>query len=208
MHKSSYWVQHLNTQTNLLVVTATSSTSQFEIPNNHYKEKKDKYKIQTPKPLISDRNRSHFAELSDHIPVAGKIDFQFPSPESFNRSLRFVWSFKMDLSQETEDYIRESIEYSLGLPVSSQTLQLKLRASEESFVRLRTQYLSLRAKLKEKDETIERSRVFTLYSPLWFTLIKILSVCYKYWSSFIYRCIYRKVHMPMLRFYLILCFFS
>ncbi|XP_015071970.1 uncharacterized protein LOC107016011 isoform X2 [Solanum pennellii] len=64
----------------------------------------------------------------------------------------------MDLSQETEDYIRESIEYSLGLPVSSQTLQLKLRASEESLVRLRNQYLSLRAKLKEKDETIERSR--------------------------------------------------
>ncbi|WMV26951.1 hypothetical protein MTR67_020336 [Solanum verrucosum] len=64
----------------------------------------------------------------------------------------------MDLSQETEDYIRESIEYSLGLPVSSQTLQLKLRASEESLVRLRNQYFSLQAKLKEKDETIERTR--------------------------------------------------
>lgn len=72
----------------------------------------------------------------------------------------------MDLSQETEDYIRESIEYSLGLPVSTQTLQLKLRSSEESLIRLRDQYLSLQAKLKEKDETIERTRVFTLYSPL------------------------------------------
>ncbi|CAN4092408.1 unnamed protein product [Withania somnifera] len=64
----------------------------------------------------------------------------------------------MDLSQETEDYIRESIEYSLGLPVSTQTLQLKLKASEQSFVHLRNQYLSLQAKLKEKDETIERAR--------------------------------------------------
>lgn len=64
----------------------------------------------------------------------------------------------MDLSQETEDYIRESIEYSLGLPVSTQTLQLKLRASEESRIRLRNQFLSLQAKLKEKDETIERTR--------------------------------------------------
>ncbi|XP_059279697.1 uncharacterized protein LOC132033676 [Lycium ferocissimum] len=64
----------------------------------------------------------------------------------------------MDISQETEDYIRESIEYSLGLPVSSQTLQLKLRASQESLIRLRNQYLSLQAKLKDKDETIERTR--------------------------------------------------
>nr|XP_009770627.1 PREDICTED: uncharacterized protein LOC104221294 isoform X2 [Nicotiana sylvestris]XP_016462726.1 PREDICTED: uncharacterized protein LOC107785852 isoform X2 [Nicotiana tabacum] len=64
----------------------------------------------------------------------------------------------MDLSQETEDYIRESIEYSLGLPVSPETLELKLRASEESLTRLRNQYLSLQAKLKEKDATIERTR--------------------------------------------------
>lgn len=64
----------------------------------------------------------------------------------------------MDLSQETEDYIRESIEYSLGLPVSTQTLQLKLQASEQSLIRLRNQYLSLQAKLKDKDQTIERTR--------------------------------------------------
>ncbi|KAF3677511.1 putative myosin heavy chain-like isoform X2 [Capsicum annuum] len=64
----------------------------------------------------------------------------------------------MDLSPETEDYIRESIEYSLGLPVSTQTLQLKLKASEESLIRIRNQYLALHAKLKEKDETIERTR--------------------------------------------------
>ncbi|XP_023760484.1 uncharacterized protein LOC111908928 [Lactuca sativa] len=65
----------------------------------------------------------------------------------------------MDLPQETDDYIRESIEYSLGLPVSTHTLELKLRFSEETQRQLRDQYLYLKSKLKEKDETIERVRV-------------------------------------------------
>lgn len=64
----------------------------------------------------------------------------------------------MDLPQETDDYIRESIEYSLGLPVSTRTLELKLRSSEETQRRLHDQYLYLKSKLKEKDETIERVR--------------------------------------------------
>ncbi|KAF3630144.1 hypothetical protein FXO38_27321 [Capsicum annuum] len=45
-----------------------------------------------------------------------------------------------------------------GLPILTQTLQLKLKASEESVIRIRNQYLALHAKLKEKDETNERSR--------------------------------------------------
>lgn len=68
----------------------------------------------------------------------------------------------MDLPQETDDYIRESIEYSLGLPVSTHTLELKLRFSEETQRQLRDQYLYLKSKLKEKDETIERVRVCIL----------------------------------------------
>ncbi|KAK9080828.1 hypothetical protein SSX86_000586 [Deinandra increscens subsp. villosa] len=64
----------------------------------------------------------------------------------------------MDLPQETDDYIRESIEYSLGLPVSTNTLELKLRFSEETQRQLREQYLDLKSKLKEKDEVIERVR--------------------------------------------------
>ncbi|KAF3659823.1 hypothetical protein FXO37_13807 [Capsicum annuum] len=43
-----------------------------------------------------------------------------------------------------------------GLPILTQTLQLKLKASEESVIRIRNQYLALHAKLKEKDETNER----------------------------------------------------
>uniref|UniRef100_A0A5B7BCE1 Uncharacterized protein n=1 Tax=Davidia involucrata TaxID=16924 RepID=A0A5B7BCE1_DAVIN len=64
----------------------------------------------------------------------------------------------MDVSQEIDDYIKESIEYSLGLPVTTRVLELKLRAYEEAQKRLRDQYLCLQARLKEKDEIIERAR--------------------------------------------------
>ncbi|KAL0366375.1 UNVERIFIED_CONTAM: hypothetical protein Sradi_3527600 [Sesamum radiatum] len=64
----------------------------------------------------------------------------------------------MELPQETEDYIRESIDDSVGLPVSSGTLLHKLRAVEASHMQLRHQYLCLQSRLKEKDEIIERSR--------------------------------------------------
>lgn len=74
-------------------------------------------------------------------------------------TISLTQSSRMDLPQETDDYIRESIDYSLGLPVSTDTLELKLRFSEETQRRLRDQYLYLKSKLKEKDEVIERVRV-------------------------------------------------
>ncbi|KAL1534269.1 centlein-like isoform X1 [Salvia divinorum] len=64
----------------------------------------------------------------------------------------------MEIPQEADDYIRESIDHSVGLTVSTDALLSKLRAGEASQVHLRRQYLSLQSKLKEKDETIERSR--------------------------------------------------
>ncbi|KAI8550320.1 hypothetical protein RHMOL_Rhmol06G0096200 [Rhododendron molle] len=64
----------------------------------------------------------------------------------------------MDLSQEIDDYIKESIEYALGLPVSTQTLESKLNASEAACNRLRQQCLYLQTRLKEKDDVIDRSR--------------------------------------------------
>lgn len=65
----------------------------------------------------------------------------------------------MDLPQEVDGYIKESIDHTLGLPVSAQTLELKLRCSEEARRRLRDQYSLLLAKLKEKDQALERTRV-------------------------------------------------
>lgn len=64
----------------------------------------------------------------------------------------------MDLPQKIDDYIKESIDHSLGLPVSTHTLELKLRCSEESKQRLQNQYSVLLAKMKEKDQVLERAR--------------------------------------------------
>ncbi|GMN35234.1 hypothetical protein TIFTF001_005163 [Ficus carica] len=64
----------------------------------------------------------------------------------------------MDLPKEIDDYIKESIEYTLGLPVSRSTLEVKLQASEESQRRLRDQYLLLHSLVKEKDEAIDRAK--------------------------------------------------
>ncbi|RDX76215.1 hypothetical protein CR513_43816, partial [Mucuna pruriens] len=64
----------------------------------------------------------------------------------------------MDLPKEIDDYIKESIDHCLGLPVSSRTLHSKLRASQESQRQLRHQHLSLLTKLKEKDDLIELTR--------------------------------------------------
>lgn len=70
---------------------------------------------------------------------------------------------QMDLSRETDNYIRESIEHSLGLSISRRTLELKLQVYEQALLRLRDQYLFLRSKLNEKDDIIERSRVCNLF---------------------------------------------
>lgn len=64
----------------------------------------------------------------------------------------------MDLPPEVDNYIKNSIEESLGLPIPTSTLMLKLRAAEDSQRRCRDQYLLLISKLKEKDEVIERAR--------------------------------------------------
>ncbi|GKV33640.1 hypothetical protein SLEP1_g42121 [Rubroshorea leprosula] len=64
----------------------------------------------------------------------------------------------MGLSREVDDYIKETIEDSLGLPISVSNLKLKLRAAEEAQRRLRDQCLLLLSKLKEKHEIIERAR--------------------------------------------------
>ncbi|XP_010543754.1 PREDICTED: uncharacterized protein LOC104816564 [Tarenaya hassleriana] len=65
---------------------------------------------------------------------------------------------QMDLPREVDEYIKESIDHSLGLPISTDTLQQKLRTSEESQRRLRDQYLALVSRLKEKDQLIDRAR--------------------------------------------------
>ncbi|CAA7057809.1 unnamed protein product [Microthlaspi erraticum] len=62
------------------------------------------------------------------------------------------------LSREVEDFIKDTIDHSLGLPISMESLQKKLYTAEESQRRLRDQYLSLVSRLKEKDHVIDRVR--------------------------------------------------
>lgn len=64
----------------------------------------------------------------------------------------------MDLPPQIDNYIKESIDHTLGLPVSYQTLHSKLLASQESQRQLRHQHLFLLAKLKHKDLLIEQAR--------------------------------------------------
>ncbi|XP_026397532.1 uncharacterized protein LOC113292944 [Papaver somniferum] len=64
----------------------------------------------------------------------------------------------MDIPQDLDDYIKESIDYTLGLPVSERTLETKLLASEDARKRLQDQYFVLHSLLKEKDELIKRSK--------------------------------------------------
>lgn len=65
----------------------------------------------------------------------------------------------MEIHPEIDDYIKKSIDYAIGLPVDIPTLESKLRASEESQMRYREQYLTLGLRMEEKDEVIERTRV-------------------------------------------------
>lgn len=81
----------------------------------------------------------------------------------------------MDLPRDIDLYLKESIDDSLGLPVSLLTLESKLRASEESQRLLRQQRLCLLSKLKEKDQMIDRIKVcfsiFLINSLLVFVII-------------------------------------
>ncbi|KAG0453181.1 hypothetical protein HPP92_025548 [Vanilla planifolia] len=64
----------------------------------------------------------------------------------------------MDIPQEADDYIRESIEVSLGLPVSENTLRLKLLASEDERHRLQDQIFVLQDQLKECHKRLHHSK--------------------------------------------------
>lgn len=66
----------------------------------------------------------------------------------------------MDLPLETDEYIRESIENSLGLPVSVKTLRLKLLASEDERRRLQDRIFLLQDLLSGADRRLEQYRVW------------------------------------------------
>lgn len=82
----------------------------------------------------------------------------------------------MDIPPETDSYLRQSIDLCVGLPVSTTTLETKLRVSQESHRRIHQQYLHLLAKFNHKDQQIQRIRVcYALFFILsMFSIIVIL----------------------------------
>ena len=69
----------------------------------------------------------------------------------------------MDLPRDVDDYIKQTLDDTLGIPVSSKTLESKLRASQDSQWRLRERLLSLLPQLKQKDQLIDRLKVSRLF---------------------------------------------
>ncbi|XP_068648637.1 MAR-binding filament-like protein 1-1 [Aristolochia californica] len=63
----------------------------------------------------------------------------------------------MALTSDIDDYIQQSMEYCLGLPVSEKTLQSKLLASEEARHRLQGEIFQLHDSLRKKDRKIQLS---------------------------------------------------
>lgn len=91
----------------------------------------------------------------------------------------------MDLPRDVDDYIKQTLDDTLGIPVSSKTLESKLRASQDSQWRLRERLLSLLPQLKQKDQLIDRlkvSRLFKIFlSQFIFNLqidIEIFGLCF------------------------------
>lgn len=67
----------------------------------------------------------------------------------------------MALPQELDDFIKHSIDHTVGLPVPNQSLQLKLQSLETANHRLRAQYLTLQSRLKEKEDALQLARAET-----------------------------------------------
>ncbi|CAO2834303.1 unnamed protein product [Amaranthus hypochondriacus] len=64
----------------------------------------------------------------------------------------------MELPQESDEFVKHTIDNLLGLPVPEDSLQLKIRSLESSSQILRNQYLSVLSKLKQKEQAVELAR--------------------------------------------------
>ncbi|KAL8162371.1 hypothetical protein V2J09_013860 [Rumex salicifolius] len=64
----------------------------------------------------------------------------------------------MDKLQDMDDFIKCSIDQTLGIDLTKDALQLKIQALEESNYRIRSQYFALKSALTDKNEAIERAR--------------------------------------------------
>jgi chromosome segregation ATPase len=72
----------------------------------------------------------------------------------------------MDLPPETEEYIRETIESSLGLQISAKNMQLRLITSEDERHRLQDQVFHLEDCLRKATRQIELYKVFFCFDSV------------------------------------------
>ncbi|XP_074263076.1 uncharacterized protein LOC141585902 [Silene latifolia] len=64
----------------------------------------------------------------------------------------------MEIGQELDCFIKNSIDHILGLNIPEQSLQLKLESLEMINLRLRDQYLCVQSKLQEKESALQLAR--------------------------------------------------
>ncbi|KAL9234294.1 hypothetical protein vseg_009179 [Gypsophila vaccaria] len=64
----------------------------------------------------------------------------------------------MEIDQQLDDFIKNSVDHIVGLDVPSQFLHLKVHSLKEANRRLRDQYLSLQSKFQEKDSSLLLAR--------------------------------------------------
>ncbi|XP_074272740.1 uncharacterized protein LOC141596464 [Silene latifolia] len=64
----------------------------------------------------------------------------------------------MEIGKDLDDFIKNSIDHTLGLTIPNQNLELKLESLETTNYRLRHQYLLLQSKLKEKETALHLAR--------------------------------------------------
>ncbi|XP_021743631.1 uncharacterized protein LOC110709712 [Chenopodium quinoa] len=64
----------------------------------------------------------------------------------------------MELPQELDNFIKNSIDHTMGLSLPNECLKLKVQSLETSNHLLRNQYLSLLSKLKQKEQALELAK--------------------------------------------------
>jgi hypothetical protein len=105
---------------------------------------------------------------------------------------------EMDLSFVMDNYIQESIENALGLPVSADTLQSKLFAMEESRRVLQCQVFELQDLVNDQNKKIEQAKVSDLLLFHYFIFPFFVSVIRFFNNSFgLFSCLYMPRFSPV-----------
>ena len=65
---------------------------------------------------------------------------------------------RFELLQESDEFVKHSIDHLLGLAIPEDSIQLKIRSLESSSHIFRNQYLFILSKLKQKEQAVKLAR--------------------------------------------------